>query len=162
MNRQVGKVPISEGASATSHRQGEAAIGRRRSAGDVASLVRAKEDFGSCNLLRTTRTPRVNALLENLVIPVVANKPSRPAMHRRIDETRAYEVDPDSLRGQLCENTRSQSDQSAFRSDVRGAGGKVEEKFTDPTLTIAPPRPPASMALASYFMQRKVPIIRKG
>jgi hypothetical protein len=81
------------------------------------------------NLLRTTRAPRVNTLLQNLVIPIVADKPSRPVMYPRIEETRAYEVGPDSLRGQLCGNTRGQPDQSVFRSGVRGAGGKAEKRI---------------------------------
>ena len=53
----------------------------------------------------------------------------RPRVHLRINETRAYEVGPDSLRGQLCGNTRGQPDQSVFRSGVRGAGGKAEKRI---------------------------------
>ena len=67
-------------------------------------------------------------------------------MHLRIEETGAYEVGPDSLRGQLCGNTRGQPDQSVFRSGVRGAGGKAEKRIYGSNVTIAPPRPPASLA----------------
>ena len=44
-----------------------------------------------CNLLRTTRAPRVNTLLQNPVIPIVADKPSRPVI-LCIEEIRAQEV----------------------------------------------------------------------
>jgi hypothetical protein len=85
------------------------------------------------NLLQTTRAPRVNTLLQNLVIPIVADKPSRPVMHLRIEETRAYEVDPDSLRGQLCGNTRGQPISPCFEVAYAEPVGKPRKEFMDPT-----------------------------
>ena len=72
----------------------------------------------------------------------------------RIEETRAYEVGPDSLRGQLCGNTRGQPDQSVFRSGLRGSGGKAEKRIYESNVTIAPPRPPASLSLADSCCMR--------
>ena len=71
----------------------------------------------------------MNTLLQNLFIPTVADKPSRPAMHLRVDETRAYEVGPDSLRGQLWETLEVNPISPCFRSGVRGAGGKPRKGF---------------------------------
>ena len=88
----------------------------------------------------------MNTLLQNLFIPTVADKPSRPAMHLRVDETRAYEVGPDSLRGQLWETLEVNPISPCFEVAYAEPIGQPRKEFMDPTLTIAPPRPPASLA----------------
>src|ERR1700693_3494670 len=107
--------------------QSEPSIGCQRGARDVAGLVRAQEDYSLGDLIRTACTPGMNTGYQNLVVQVIAEERAPPVMHRRIDESRTHEVDPDSLRRQLRENARSQPDLSVLRGHVRRAGGEAEK-----------------------------------
>jgi hypothetical protein len=92
------------------------------------------------SLANDARASREHTVPESC-IPIVVDKPSRLVMHLRINETRAYEVSPDSLQCKLCENARGQPGRSVFGSGTRS---RLEGREIDPTLTIEPPRPPAS------------------
>src|ERR1039457_3955356 len=107
--------------------ESEPSIGCQRGARDVAGLVRAEEDYSLGDLIRTACAPGMNTWYQNLVIQVVADDAAQPVMHRRIDESRTNEVDPDSLRRQLRGNARSQPDLSVLRGHVRRAGGEAEK-----------------------------------
>ena len=110
-----------------SDRQGEASIGCQRSARDVTGLVRAQEDNRHGDLFGASYAPRVNTLLQNLVVESVADDPSEPPMHRRVNDCRASEVDPDTLRRQLRRHARCQPDQAVFRGDIGRSGREAEE-----------------------------------
>ena len=69
----------------------------------------------------------MNTGYQNLVVQVIAEEAARPVMHRRIDESRTHEVDPDSLRRQLRGNARSQPDLSVLRGHLRRASGEAKK-----------------------------------
>ena len=78
----------------------------------------------------------MDALLQHGVVHFVAEELARTLMHCRIDNARADDVDPYSLRSQLRGNACRQSDQTMLRRNVSSAVRETKNELTDPTFTI--------------------------